>query len=216
MKATAILLLLVMVASTVGKDDEELKSMNDFTSLDDYAEFYLPLAKDVHIPFEVDDKLFKGEKFKCYVDKANYENGKYNRKKYRNFTVVQKDCHKQHEAKMKQADYGDYNYCIVDNYNRLAGHRGRMMLTADNKTLYSEALPGIPALVAEVLEHYYSKVCIKFCQSQVTKYTQVVDKPGTQDGTIVITGPAINILRQVRRCLGLTKLGDKYKWPAPK
>ncbi|KAI1291916.1 hypothetical protein HDE_07579 [Halotydeus destructor] len=222
---TAIFLTLVVTHSSAqdfgddfsppDNESNDLKSKDDFTSLTDTDKARLKQAVDKHIPFEVDDKLYKGKKFRCVLDRRHFENGPYNRRKYYNFTLAQKDCHKQHEAKMKQADYGDYSYCIVDNFNRMAESRDHMSLTPDNKTIYSQGLYGIVGLAGLILDVEHFPTCRDFCGAHFLKFTQNSRIPDVSPKSF-ITGPAINVLRQFRRCLGLSKLLDKYKWPAPK
>ncbi|KAI1291915.1 hypothetical protein HDE_07578 [Halotydeus destructor] len=76
-----VLLLLVFISASASKYGEDvtytdIKRAGDFISLSYYDEKHLKPAIDKHIPFEVDDKLYRGEKFKCYVEKRCYEIGK--------------------------------------------------------------------------------------------------------------------------------------------
>ncbi|KAI1292163.1 hypothetical protein HDE_07581 [Halotydeus destructor] len=196
------------------KASDDLKAKDDFTSLTEADKAQLASAVDTHIPFEVtDDEVFEGDPLRCWLDQRHFDNGPYNRKKYYDFTVAQKDCHKQHKAKMKKADYGDYSYCIVDNFNRMAESRDHMSLTPDNKTIISNMNFGIVKLARLILNVDNYPACLRFCKQKFNKYKQM---SSTSQWNSFVAGPAINVLRQFRSCLALSRLGDKYKWRAPK
>ncbi|KAI1291921.1 hypothetical protein HDE_07575 [Halotydeus destructor] len=202
----------------IDKASVDLENKDDFTTPTETEMAHLAIAADKHIPFEVEDKLYQGKPITCEVDERyRYDNVPFNRKKYYDFTAAQKDCHKQHKAKMKVADYGDYSYCIVDNFNRMAKSREYMTLTPDNKTIISQPIWGINKLSGIIMRHDHKPWCHPYCAAKFREYLQTTTVQTPKKSVkSYITGPAINVLRQFRRCLGLSRLGDKYKWPAPK
>ncbi|KAI1297865.1 hypothetical protein HDE_04355 [Halotydeus destructor] len=154
----------------------------DFISLGDDNMYSLNHSVDMHIPFAVDDKLFKGAKFKCLLKKRNDRDWKHNIHKVGNYTDGQRLCAAQHAAEMRRADYGGYSYCIADTYNRLSNAGRPLSLTADNKTMFTGFFP-LTRLNYDIIDVRYSPECKAFCRQQVSKYEQLL--------------PGLNLIKKV-------------------
>ncbi|KAI1290408.1 hypothetical protein HDE_08719 [Halotydeus destructor] len=189
---------------TMEKDEEVIKEFNR-------------QGKPVTVAFQVDDKLYEGSKFKCRLREfAKDPEDRYTG--LTNYTEAQNRCYKLHKAEMKEANYDRYAGCMVDSYAQVydAGmHQYSMLrITKDNKTLIfnQNQLPGSMNQILLFGDGYrgVNGECRRFCRDLFQK---LVFEPLSE---YVVIGPAINVLRQFRRCWAISRLGDKYNWPEPR